>query len=487
MFEVQAFSSSVNVAFNKTATQSSTYSSSYVATKAVDGLANTFSHTSVADANAWWMVDFDESDDIESVNILNRYCGSQADPNNCLGRLSYARLSLIDNQGNTLHTTYLGDTTSILKVQVTLPNMPCASSVSPTKSPSTSSSCSDIKQIKIQATTGAVIHMFEVQALSSGVNVAFNKNATQSSTHSNSYVATKAVDNNNNTFSHTAVSDANAWWMVDLQEVFAIDSLTIINRYCSSVSDPTNCLGRLSEATLSLIDQQGAVRFTTSLGNTASKHVITILPSCSSSSSTPVPTKSPATFSTTSPSSSSMCSDVIKVKIQATTGAVIQMFEVQALSSGVNVAFNKNATQSSTHSSSYVATKAVDNNNSTFSHTSVSDANAWWMVDLLEVFSIDSLTIINRYCSSVSDPTNCLGRLSDATLSLIDQQGAVRYTTTLGNTTSKRVITILPTCPPSSSTPVPSKSPTTSAPSQKPTVAPTKMLSTPVPSKSPAT
>jgi molybdopterin/thiamine biosynthesis adenylyltransferase len=375
-------------------------------------------------------------------------------------------MSLLDEQGNTAYTTSLGNTTSMLNVQVSLPSVAC--NLSPTKAPSTSSSCSDIRQIKIQSTTSGMIQMLEVLALSSGVNVALNKAATQSSTYSSRTVASNAVDNNDSSFSHTSVFDTDAWWMVDLQEDFTIDSLTIINRYCQSASDPSNCLGRLSDAAVFFVDQQGAVRYSTSLGNTTSKHVITILPVCSSSSSsTPFPTKSPTG------SSPSSCTDIKQIKIQSTTGGMIQMLEVQALSSGVNVALNKAATQSSTYSSRTFASNAVDGNDSSFSHTSVSDTDAWWMVDLQEDFTIDSLKIMNRYCQSASDPSNCLGRLSDAAVSFVDQQGAVRYSTSLGNTTSKHVITILPVCSSSSSTPTP-------APSKEPTAVPTKM-----PTKSP--
>lgn len=230
---------------------------------------------------------------------------SQADPNNCLGRLSYAKMSLFDQEGNTAFTTYLGNTTSMLNVQVSLPSVAC--NLSPTKAPSTSSSCSDIKQIKIQSTTGGMIQMLEVQALSSGVNVALNKAATQSSTYSSRTVASNAVDNNDSSFSHTSLSDTDAWWMVDLQEDFTIDSLKIINRYCQTASDPSNCLGRLSDAAVFFVDQQGAVRYSTSLGNTTSKHVITILPLCSSSSSstpTPAPSKEPTVVPTKMPTKS---------------------------------------------------------------------------------------------------------------------------------------------------------------------------------------
>ena len=62
---------SVNVALNKTATQSSDYNSSLTASKAIDGNENNFSHTN-EDANAWLEVDLGANYDIETVKIFNR-------------------------------------------------------------------------------------------------------------------------------------------------------------------------------------------------------------------------------------------------------------------------------------------------------------------------------------------------------------------------------------------------------------------------------
>ena len=66
-----------------------------------------------------------------------------------------------------------------------------------------------------------------------------------------------------------------------------------------------------------------------------------------------------------------------------------------------NFALNKTATQSSTHSSGAVASRAVDGNtNGVFTNNSVthtnSDANAWWHVDLGQVQSINTIKVWNR-------------------------------------------------------------------------------------------
>jgi hypothetical protein len=312
--------------------------------------------------------------------------------------------------------------------------------------------------------------MFEVQVMSSGSNKALNKIATQSSDHNINFRAIKAVDGSNSTFSHTSANDANAWWQVDLQEDVAVEAVNIINRYCSNPSDPSNCLGRLSYAHVDFFDQQGSSVYSTSLGNTTSEHIISIIPSCDSSTSSSAPTTSP-TSSPVSPkptqapySSSLSCSDIRRLKIQATTGAPLHFFEVQAFSSGVNRALNKNAIQSSDFKATMIASKAVDDNYGTFSHTGGNDANAWWEVDMIEDYAIESINIINRYCQDNSDPANCLGRLSYANITLIDETGKVVYFKLLGNTTGEHVISIMPTCEADSS---PSKAPSTNVPTTK--------------------
>ncbi len=110
MFEVKVYSSGNNIATGKSTSQSSTLNN-FFASLAVDGKANTFSHTNVATNGGpvWWMVNLGNEFPIESVMVMNRWCGSSADPNGCLCRLSNATLSLIASDGVVVATQSTGD------------------------------------------------------------------------------------------------------------------------------------------------------------------------------------------------------------------------------------------------------------------------------------------------------------------------------------------------------------------------------------------
>jgi hypothetical protein len=117
MFEVKVLSSSSNVASGKSATQASNLKgdrNKFGAHKAVDGSENTFSHTEYG-VCSWWEVDLEGAFAIESVNIVNRWCGGVTDPSKCLCRLSRAVISLEDENGNWVDTL-LGDTCGELEV-----------------------------------------------------------------------------------------------------------------------------------------------------------------------------------------------------------------------------------------------------------------------------------------------------------------------------------------------------------------------------------
>lgn len=66
-----------------------------------------------------------------------------------------------------------------------------------------------------------------------------------------------------------------------------------------------------------------------------------------------------------------------------------------------DIAINKTAKQSSTYAQ-FVADGAVDGNRGTdqtkdmCAHTDVEDTNPWWMVDLLAVYYITAIRILNR-------------------------------------------------------------------------------------------
>lgn len=107
MYEFRVISSGANVAEGKTAIQSSTMKNKFPASYAVDGNANTFSHTKSAGYN-WFQVDLENSFVIESVEIVNRWCGNKNDAKGCLCRLSHAVLSLYGDTEEWITTVSLG-------------------------------------------------------------------------------------------------------------------------------------------------------------------------------------------------------------------------------------------------------------------------------------------------------------------------------------------------------------------------------------------
>lgn len=151
------------------------------------------------------------------------------------------------------------------------------------------SSCyPDARTVKIQSTTGEVIHIFEFQALSlDDVNVALNQSASQSSQFTTK-VASNAVDGDLTTFSHTSSGDLNSFWQVDLGSTSTLKSVQIKNRYCTSdPTDPNECLCRLSHAAVSLLNELNEVVATKTIGDTCGVHDISLdLSTCT----TPAPT-----------------------------------------------------------------------------------------------------------------------------------------------------------------------------------------------------
>lgn len=109
MFEVQLFSNGVNIAHEGLASQSSTLKTR-TADAAVDENVSSFSHTALDDNNAWWTLEFKEAKQLEKLTILNRFCQGPNDPTNCFCRLSYAKISFINESGETVLTDSFGDT-----------------------------------------------------------------------------------------------------------------------------------------------------------------------------------------------------------------------------------------------------------------------------------------------------------------------------------------------------------------------------------------
>jgi hypothetical protein len=90
-------------------------------------------------------------------------------------------------------------------------------------------------------------------------NIAVGKDATQSFDFKGKamFAASKAVDGNKNSFSHTGRSGCGVWWEVDLEDSFPIEPIKILNRWCQAKEDPSGCLCKLSHAVISLLGDDG--------------------------------------------------------------------------------------------------------------------------------------------------------------------------------------------------------------------------------------
>ena len=129
MFEFQAYSSGLNVAIHGTASQSSSVISSEVldASKAIDGDFLSYSQTN--DSSATWEVNLDQSREIGSVMIVNKFCGNNtsADELDCSCRMN-SNLLLLDESNEVLTTLFLSDTCNQKTIFETFDNIyPCSS------------------------------------------------------------------------------------------------------------------------------------------------------------------------------------------------------------------------------------------------------------------------------------------------------------------------------------------------------------------------
>jgi hypothetical protein len=108
--EVQIFDeNNINVALNKPASQSSDWNANFIASNAVDGNVDTASDT-FNEVSPWWEVDLQQTTLLSSITITNRWCREDSAYDKCLGRMSYAIVSLVDENGDVVATRNVGDT-----------------------------------------------------------------------------------------------------------------------------------------------------------------------------------------------------------------------------------------------------------------------------------------------------------------------------------------------------------------------------------------
>ncbi len=199
-----------NIALGKRVSQSSTAFGGD-ASRAVDGKTDgDFGHQSVTHTNfqskPWWQVDLDSEETIRQINIYNR-------TDTASNRLSNFHVILLDSFGNEIdrkHISSLTDTFAQIAIDY-----------------------KKARYVRIELEGNNALSLAEVQVLRAE-NIAWKKQATQSSTAYGGN-ANRALDGNtNSSYSQNSITHTNfekqAWWQVDLGRNEQVGLVRLFNR-----------------------------------------------------------------------------------------------------------------------------------------------------------------------------------------------------------------------------------------------------------------
>ena len=199
-----------NIALGKRVSQSSTAYDGF-ASKAVDGNTNgNFGNQSVThtdfQSKPWWQVDLDSEETIRQINIYNR-------TDTASDRLSNFHVILLDSFGNEIDRKRISSLTDTF-AQIAI-------------------DYKKARYVRIELEGTNALSLAEVQVLRAE-NIAWKKQATQSSTAYGGD-ANRALDGNtNNNYAQNSVTHTNfekqAWWQVDLGRSEQVGLVRLFNR-----------------------------------------------------------------------------------------------------------------------------------------------------------------------------------------------------------------------------------------------------------------
>lgn len=199
-----------NIALGKRVSQSSTAFGGD-ASRAVDGKTDgDFGHQSVTHTNfqskPWWQVDLDSEETIRQINIYNR-------TDTASNRLSNFHVILLDSFGNEIDRKRISSLTDTF-AQITI-------------------DYKKARYVRIELEGNNALSLAEVQVLRAE-NIAWKKQATQSSTAYGGN-ANRALDGNtNSSYSQNSITHTNfekqAWWQVDLGRNEQVGLVRLFNR-----------------------------------------------------------------------------------------------------------------------------------------------------------------------------------------------------------------------------------------------------------------
>lgn len=199
-----------NIALGKRVSQSSTAFGGD-ASRAVDGKTDgDFGHQSVTHTNfqskPWWQVDLDSEETIRQINIYNR-------TDTASNRLSNFHVILLDSFGNEIDRKRISSLTDTF-AQIAI-------------------DYKKARYVRIELEGNNALSLAEVQVLHAE-NIAWKKQATQSSTAYGGN-ANRALDGNtNSSYSQNSITHTNfekqAWWQVDLGRNEQVGLVRLFNR-----------------------------------------------------------------------------------------------------------------------------------------------------------------------------------------------------------------------------------------------------------------
>ena len=220
-----------NIALGKRVSQSSTAYDGF-ASKAVDGNTNgNFGNQSVThtdfQSKPWWQVDLDSEETIRQINIYNR-------TDTASDRLSNFHVILLDSFGNEIDRKRISSLTDTF-AQIAI-------------------DYKKTRYVRIELEGNNALSLAKVQVLRAE-NIAWKKQATQSSTAYGGD-ANRALDGNtNNNYSQNSVTHTNfekqAWWQVDLGRSEQVGLVRLFNRGDGELAK------RLSNFDVILYDENG--------------------------------------------------------------------------------------------------------------------------------------------------------------------------------------------------------------------------------------
>ena len=220
-----------NIALGKRVSQSSTAYDGF-ASKAVDGNTNgNFENQSVThtdfQSKPWWQVDLDSEETIRQIIIYNR-------TDTASDRLSNFHVILLDSFGNEIDRKRISSLTDTF-AQIAI-------------------DYKKARYVRIELEGNNALSLAEVQVLRAE-NIAWKKQATQSSTAYGGN-ANRALDGNtNSSYSQNSVTHTNfekqAWWQVDLGRSEQVGLVRLFNRGDGELAK------RLSNFDVILYDEKG--------------------------------------------------------------------------------------------------------------------------------------------------------------------------------------------------------------------------------------